>query len=139
MEGKRVVVSGMGIACPLGVNIDEFWSNCLKNKTTVERIPEEGWGDYHCFSSTIWSPLPELELKRHGISRSESQRLDFSTQLAVACCSMVLEGAGVETEVRDDAKALHLKSVDSTKTAVVIGTGAGGLPPSSRVTLITFS
>jgi 3-oxoacyl-[acyl-carrier-protein] synthase II len=40
---------------------------------------------------------------------------------------MALENAGIETEVRDDSKCLHLKNADSTKTAVVFGTGAGGV------------
>jgi 3-oxoacyl-[acyl-carrier-protein] synthase II len=126
MKNKRVVVSGMGLVTPLGSNISEFWDNCLKQKSSVECIPE-GWGDYHQFTSTIWSTLPKLDLKRHGVSQNESLRLDRSTQLAIACCSMALEDAGIETEVRDNSKNLNLKNVDSARTAVVFGTGAGGV------------
>ncbi|MGD8908954.1 MAG: beta-ketoacyl synthase N-terminal-like domain-containing protein, partial [Chromatiales bacterium] len=82
MKNKRVVVSGMGLVTPLGSNISEFWDNCLKQKSSVECIPE-GWGDYHQFTSTIWSTLPKLDLKRHGVSQNESLRLDRSTQLAI--------------------------------------------------------
>jgi 3-oxoacyl-[acyl-carrier-protein] synthase II len=127
MENKRVVVSGMGIISSLGCRIDEFWSNCLNNRSVVERIPGN-WNDYHRFSSTIWSPLPEeMNLERHGVSHKEALRLDRATQLAIACCSMALEDAGIETEVRDDAKGVYLKNTDLAKTAVIFGTGTGGV------------
>jgi 3-oxoacyl-[acyl-carrier-protein] synthase II len=127
MENRRVVVSGMGIICPLGANIDEFWVNCLKNNSKVEQIPES-WGDYHQFCSTIWSPLPEeLDLESHGVSQNESLRLDRSTQLAIACCAMALKNAGIETEGRDNTKSMHFKNADPARTAVIFGTGAGGV------------
>jgi 3-oxoacyl-[acyl-carrier-protein] synthase II len=123
---KRVVVSGMGIISSMGTNINEFWNNCLNMKSAVEFIPDN-WGDYYQFSSTIWSPLPELDLTLHCVPHNESLRLDRSTQLAIASCAMALEDAGIETEPRDNAKGMHLKNADPAKTAVYFGTGAGGV------------
>jgi 3-oxoacyl-[acyl-carrier-protein] synthase II len=111
----------------MGTNIDEFWLNCLKKNSKVEQIPSN-WNDYHRFCSTIWSPLPEdLDLNSHGVSQNESLRLDPSTQLAIACCSMALKNAGIKTEVRDNSKSMHFKNADPAKTAVIFGTGAGGV------------
>jgi 3-oxoacyl-[acyl-carrier-protein] synthase II len=126
LVNKRVVVSGVGIISSLGANVEEFWNNCLRMKSTVEHIPDN-WREYHQFSSTIWSPLPKLDLEQYGISQNESLRLDRATQLAIACCSMALEDAGIETEVRDNTKGIYLKNTDPLKTAVVFGTGAGGV------------
>jgi 3-oxoacyl-[acyl-carrier-protein] synthase II len=126
MKNKRVIVSGMGIVCSLGSSIDEFWDNCLKKKAEVERIPEN-WDGYHQFSSTIWSPLPELGLNHYGITLNESRRLDRATQLAMACCYMALKDAGIETEILDNTKNMRLKNMDPGRVAVVFGTGAGGV------------
>ena len=38
MDMKRVVVTGMGVVCPLGLNIDEFWTNLVAGKSGVGPI-----------------------------------------------------------------------------------------------------
>ncbi len=35
---KRVVVTGMGVICPLGLNTDEFWKNLAAGKSAVAPI-----------------------------------------------------------------------------------------------------
>ena len=35
---KRVVVTGMGIICPIGLNVDEYWANLVAGKSGVSRI-----------------------------------------------------------------------------------------------------
>ena len=35
MDVKRVVVTGMGVICPLGLNIDEFWTNLIAGKSGI--------------------------------------------------------------------------------------------------------
>ncbi len=35
---KRVVVTGMGVICPIGLNIAEFWTNLVAGKSGIDRI-----------------------------------------------------------------------------------------------------
>ncbi len=124
-EDRRVVVTGMGVVCSLGASLDEFWRNCLESRARVEHIPES-WKKYHRLSSTIWSTLPEVDLKRHGVTRVDALRLDTATQLAIACSSMALGDAGIEQEVLG-RNALRLKGIDPARTGVLYGTGAAGV------------
>jgi 3-oxoacyl-[acyl-carrier-protein] synthase II len=41
---KRVVVTGMGVVCPIGLNRDEFWTNLVAGKSGINRIS--------CFDTT---------------------------------------------------------------------------------------
>ncbi|MEJ2047939.1 MAG: beta-ketoacyl synthase N-terminal-like domain-containing protein, partial [Dehalococcoidia bacterium] len=35
---KRVVVTGMGVICPIGLNLEEFWTNLAAGKSGVNTI-----------------------------------------------------------------------------------------------------
>jgi len=35
---KRVVVTGMGVVCPIGLNRDDFWANLVAGKSGIDRI-----------------------------------------------------------------------------------------------------
>ena len=123
---RRVVVTGIGIICSLGVSLKEFWENCLSNNTKVENIPKK-WHDYATFTSTIWSPLPEIAFGNYGISNIESMKLDVSAQLAMATTYMALENAGIEKEMTNlKNKTYSLKAIDPARTGVIYGTGIGG-------------
>lgn len=38
---RRVVVTGLGIVCPLGVGVDSVWSELVAGKTAIRRLREE--------------------------------------------------------------------------------------------------
>jgi 3-oxoacyl-[acyl-carrier-protein] synthase II len=44
---KRVVVTGMGVVCPIGLNRDEFWANLVAGKSGISRIS--------CFDTTNYA------------------------------------------------------------------------------------
>ena len=44
---QRVVVTGMGVICPLGLNIDDFWANLSAGKSGVSRISCFDASNYH--------------------------------------------------------------------------------------------
>ncbi|BBB90801.1 MAG TPA: beta-ketoacyl-[acyl-carrier-protein] synthase family protein [Methylomusa anaerophila] len=124
---RRVVVTGMGIICSIGTSISEFWENCLNGFTRVENIPGH-WRNYSAFTSTILSPLPAIDFRAYDISLIDSNRLDLSTQMAIASASMALENAGIDKEIRNVRHAAYiLKGIDPARTGVIYGTGAGGV------------
>jgi 3-oxoacyl-[acyl-carrier-protein] synthase II len=44
---KRVVVTGMGVVCPIGLNRDEFWANLVAGKSGINHIS--------CFDTTNYA------------------------------------------------------------------------------------
>jgi len=38
LDSKRVVVTGMGVVCPLGLNRDEFWANLAAGRSGIDTI-----------------------------------------------------------------------------------------------------
>jgi 3-oxoacyl-[acyl-carrier-protein] synthase II len=52
---KRVVVTGMGVVCPIGLNREEFWTNLVAGKSGIDRIS--------CFDTTNYSVKVAGEVK----------------------------------------------------------------------------
>jgi 3-oxoacyl-[acyl-carrier-protein] synthase II len=124
---RRVVVTGMGIMCSMGTNIDEFWENCLRGISKVDSIPDH-WHDYQSFNSSVWSALPHIDFGNHGISTIETLRFDVTTQLAIAASSMALINAEIEIEVANiKNNTFYLKGIEPTRAGVILGTGMGGV------------
>ncbi|MEJ2047546.1 MAG: beta-ketoacyl synthase N-terminal-like domain-containing protein, partial [Dehalococcoidia bacterium] len=44
---KRVVVTGMGVVCPIGLNLEEFWTNLVAGKSGINTIS--------CFDATNYA------------------------------------------------------------------------------------
>ena len=109
---NRVVVTGMGILCPLGLDTATTWQNLIAGKSGIDYI-------------TLCDPEP-LETKFAGevtgfeptdyISRKDARHMDRFAQLAVAASRQAVENSGLE---------INTDNQDSI--GVVIGSGIGGL------------
>ena len=98
-EGRRVVVTGLGVIAPCGVGVDAFWAGlCRPAEPTIERRVTASSG------VEAW------------LTRAEARRLDRFAQFAVAAAGEALTGAGL------DAASPY----DPWRSGVVIGTGIGG-------------
>ena len=109
---NRVVVTGMGVVCPLGLNISTTWEALIAGKSGIDYI-------------TLFDPEP-LETKIAGevkgfeptdyINRKEARRMDRFAQLAVAASLQAVEQAG-----------LQINSMNQDNIAIIVGSGIGGL------------
>ncbi len=109
---NRVVVTGIGILCPLGRDIATSWEGLIAGKSGIDYI-------------TLFDPEP-LETKFAGevkgfeptdyVSRKEARRMDRFAQLAVAASLQAVEQAGIQ-----------INSDNQHKIGVIIGSGIGGL------------
>ena len=48
MELRRVVVTGMGIVCPLGCGVETAWANMLAGESGARRIDDFDVSDIAC-------------------------------------------------------------------------------------------
>ncbi|CAG0984894.1 partial 3-oxoacyl-[acyl-carrier-protein] synthase 2, partial [Anaerolineae bacterium] len=113
MERRRVVITGMGIICPTGNNVQEAWENAAAGKTGIGTIQRFDTSDLEIhFGGEVKDFDPEALL-----GRREARRTDRVTQLALYAARQAV----------DDAK-LEVTEENRYDIACVVGSGIGGLP-----------
>jgi 3-oxoacyl-[acyl-carrier-protein] synthase II len=108
---ERVVVTGMGVASPLGCNVTEFWTNLLAGQAGVRSL--EG---------TIFSDLPS---KIGGIVRGYEEREYFDSKEARRMSRSSQLGLVAAQQAVSQAR-LTDGSVDCTETGILVGSSIGG-------------
>ena len=110
---ERVVVTGMGIASPLGCNLTEFWGNLLAGQSGVRSLKgtifsglESGMG------AMVWG----YEESQYFDSK-EARRMSRSSQLGLVAAGQALLQARLESE-----NAL----AERAEVGVMIGSSIGG-------------
>lgn len=104
---QEVVITGMGIVCPLGIGREAVWSALEQGASGVRPIPafaEAG------FPITIGGEVPDFDGKQYVQPRKSLKVMCRETQLAFASAEMAWT----------DAK-LHEAKVDPDKLGVVLG------------------
>lgn len=109
---NRVVVTGIGISCPVGLNASSTWEALIAGKSGIDYI-------------TLFDPEP-FDTKFAGevkgfeptdyISRREARHLDRFAQLAVAASLQAVKQAGIQ-----------INPTNQDNIGVIIGSGFGGL------------
>jgi 3-oxoacyl-[acyl-carrier-protein] synthase II len=127
MDGKRVVITGMGTLCPLGLTTTDFWRACLSGKQAVSYIPER-WLEYADYTSRYWAPLPEINYADFGIGKIDAMRLDPVSKLSLAAAEQALQDAGIIARpINRKQTIFELEGLDPQRSGVILGTGIGGL------------
>lgn len=111
-QPKRVVVTGLSAITPLGENVDEFWQGLVKGQSGIARI---SLFDASAFSTQIAGEVRGFQPEK-WLEPKESRRLPRFLQFAIAASDMALQDA-----------RLDLKSCNSERIGVLIGSGIGGL------------
>jgi 3-oxoacyl-[acyl-carrier-protein] synthase II len=112
MSKRRVVVTGMGVLTPIGLNVKEFWKNLLAGMSGAAPITY--------FDSSLYETHFACELKGFKSSdfldRKSVQRMDLFTQYAIITSGMAITDAG-----------LNLDTLDRDRIGVIYGSGIGGM------------
>lgn len=109
---NRVVVTGIGIICPLGLNTTTTWEALIAGKSGIDYIT---LFDAANFETKIAGEVKGFEPANY-ISRKDVRRMDRFAQLAVAASHQALEQSGIK-----------INSTNQDCTGIVIGSGIGGL------------
>jgi 3-oxoacyl-[acyl-carrier-protein] synthase II len=96
-SGRRVVITGMGVVCPLGLTTDEVWAGLAAGASAVQPIesfPSAGLPLHHaaearCFSGEIDNFGP-LESERKKAIRKGLKVMCRESQMAVAAAQRAL-------------------------------------------------
>lgn len=113
MNGNhRVLVTGMGIISPLGLDVATTWDGIVNGRSGVDYITafdSEGY-DTH-FAAEVKGFDPE-----NYLDRKEARRMDRFAQFAAVAAQQACRQAGLESG-----------NVDPYRVGVIIGSGIGGI------------
>lgn len=98
-EGRRVVITGVGVLAPCGIGAEAFWAGLSRaaEPETNRRVDD--------FDPAEW-----------GLKHVEVRRIDRFAQLAIAAASLARRDAGIEAH----------SPYDPYRCGVMMGTGIGG-------------
>jgi len=113
LSRRRVVVTGLGIVCPIGNTVAEAWSSVLAAKSGVGRITHFDAG---VLSSQIAGEVKNFNVAAY-LSPKEARRMDRFIHLGIAAGVQALKDSGLE-----------VTEANATRIGVNIGSGIGGLP-----------
>lgn len=113
MAKRRVVVTGMGMVSPLGLDVKSTWQAILEGKSGVGYITHFDAKDYPV---KIAAEVKGFDPTKY-IEPKEVKKMDRFIHFAIAATQMALEDAG-----------LKITPENSERIGVVIGSGMGGLP-----------
>jgi 3-oxoacyl-[acyl-carrier-protein] synthase II len=112
-NGRRVVVTGLGVISPVGLTVPSMWQALISGKSGVDYISS--------FDPTPLETQYAAEAKGFDpmvyVSRKEAHRMDRFTQFAVAATLQAVESA-----------SLKIDSGNAEESGVIIGNSVCGLP-----------
>lgn len=109
---NRVVVTGIGISCPVGLNASSTWEALIAGKSGIDYIT---LFDPEPFDTKFAGEVKGFEPTNY-ISRREARHLDRFAQLAVAASLQAVKQAGIQ-----------INPTNQDNIGVIIGSGFGGL------------
>ena len=108
----RVVVTGIGVLCPLGLNFSTTWEGLIAGKSGIDYIT---LFDAESMETKIAGEVKGFEPADY-ISRKDVRRMDRFAQLSVAASLQALEQSGIQ-----------INSTNQDEIGIIIGSGIGGL------------
>ncbi len=113
---RRVVVTGMGVVTPIGLNVSEFWAGLQRGQSGVSPVGGFPLEDLKILiAAQIKEFEPRVRLKHFKRDRLVTMA-DRYSWFAAAAASEAMDMAGIEAPVSNPYRA-----------ACIIGSGAGGL------------
>lgn len=94
MSRRRVVVTGLGIVCPVGIGVSETWQNIIAGKSGIARISRF---DPSAYSSQIAGEVKGFEPTKY-LSAKEVRRFDTFIHYGLAAGVEAIADAGLDLE-----------------------------------------
>lgn len=112
MAGRRVVVTGLGIVSPVGLDVKAAWDNILAGKSGIQPITHF---DCSAFSTRFGGPIYGFDATQY-IPAKDTRKMDKFIHYGVAAGSQALADSGLE--VTDENRR---------RIGVAVGSGIGGI------------
>ncbi len=111
MEGRRVVVTGMGTISPVGNSVSEAWDSLVSGRSGIGHIT---YFNTDSFKAKLDAEVKDFDPRR-WMEKAEALRTDRNVQYAIAAADEAVRESGIQG------------SVDPERFAVYFGSGIGGI------------
>jgi 3-oxoacyl-[acyl-carrier-protein] synthase II len=129
---RRVVVTGMGIVCPLGLGVEHVWRRLLNAESGIDTISWTGTNDLPC---KVAGQVPS-GTKADGkldigewIPIKDQKKMDRFVHMAMVAATQAVEDSGWAPRTEEE----------HCSTGVMIGSGIGGLETIYDASLLVHS
>ncbi|CEK10811.1 beta-ketoacyl-ACP synthase II [Legionella hackeliae] len=112
MTKRRVVITGMGMLTPVGLNVEQTWHNILAGKSGVGMVEDFDATDY---PTKIWAKVKNFNVENY-MPLKDARKMDVFTQYGLAAADEALADSGL---VIDEQLSL--------RAGVAVGAGIGGI------------
>lgn len=112
MSKRRVVVTGMGMLTPVGLNVQETWQNILAGVSGVGMVEDFDTTEY---TTKIWAKVKNFNIENY-VPIKDARKMDVFTQYGVAAAEEAMLDSG-----------LKMNEALSHRTGVAVGAGIGGI------------
>ena len=111
---NRVVITGMGVVTPIGMNVDDFWQALTEGRCGIAPITSF---DAAGLKVQLAAELKDFDPTAFGIEKNASRKMDLFVQYALAAASQAMAQSGLVSG----------QNIASEKLGVYIGSGIGGM------------
>ena len=112
MSKRRVVVTGLGLVCPMGLNVKDSWEGILAGHSGISPVDTF---DVSAFAVRFAGTVRGFDISRY-LSMKEARKMDPFVHYGIGAASEALSDSGVE-----------ITETNATRIGVMIGSGIGGL------------
>ncbi|MEY6431024.1 beta-ketoacyl-ACP synthase II [Thioalkalicoccus limnaeus] len=112
MATRRVVVTGLGLVSPVGLDVRSAWENILAGRSGIQPITHF---DIAPFSTRFGGPIYGFDPTPY-ISKKELRKMDRFIHYGIAAGSQAIEDSGLE-----------ITEANARRIGVAVGSGIGGI------------
>ncbi|WP_078119642.1 beta-ketoacyl-ACP synthase II [Thiosocius teredinicola] len=112
MSDRRVVVTGLGLVAPVGLDVASGWESVLAGKSGIQPITHF---DIEPFSVRFGGPIYGFDVEQY-IPKKEAKKMDAFIHYGIAAGVQAIKDSGIE--ISDD---------NAKRIGVAIGSGIGGV------------
>ncbi len=113
MSKQRVVVTGLGMVSPLGLNVEDTWKAIVAGKSGVALIDHFDPSDLNCH---ICSRVKDFDPTVY-MTEKDARKRDYFIQYGVAAAIQAITDSGIQVTEQN-----------ANRIGLAIGSGIGGLP-----------
>jgi 3-oxoacyl-[acyl-carrier-protein] synthase II len=114
---NRVVITGMGLICPMGHDVETVWEGMLTGK---DGFNETTIFDASTFPTKFSAEVKGFELAKHISSTDKHEGTLRSTQFALAAAAQACKQAGIEIESEAPSDGVNRR-----RMGIYMGSGEG--------------
>ncbi len=114
MAKRRVVVTGLGIVSPVGLNVDEAWRNITAGNSGIAPFQDIDF-DISQFPTRFAGQVRDFDAADH-MPAKDARRLDVFIHYGLAAAGEALKRSGLDME-----------RADPDRVGVFVGSGIGGI------------